>query len=94
MKSASGTSRHFAGPQNLVAIGGIADIGPDWQQLARSLMTQSATLRAFEETGCRCLFLHCVEGEGGGEGGCSSTSLLAGTPPPCPDKELSKQSRR
>jgi hypothetical protein len=22
----------------LVAIGGIADIGPDWQQLARSLM--------------------------------------------------------
>ena len=30
-----GTSRHFAGPQNLVAIGGIADIGPDWQQLAR-----------------------------------------------------------
>jgi hypothetical protein len=39
--SALGTSRHFAGPQNLVAIGGIADIGPDWQQLARSLMTQN-----------------------------------------------------
>ena len=37
--STHGTSRHFAAPQNLVAIGGIADIGPDWQQLARSLMT-------------------------------------------------------
>jgi hypothetical protein len=34
-ESAFGTSRHFAGLQNLVAIGGIADIGPDWQQLAR-----------------------------------------------------------
>ncbi len=34
-ESAFGTSRHFAGLQNLVAIGGIADIGPGWQQLAR-----------------------------------------------------------
>jgi hypothetical protein len=72
--SENGPSRHFAGLQNFVAVGGIADIGTRWRPQARSLVTHFGPWSGYNDIGRIDKLSTSLAGTAGG-GRCSRLAI-------------------